>query len=294
MDNNFASAIKEIDSLLKEEKTRVFNHRTLVNVLTLGREVWDGSLKGASVETLVTRLIEEKVVEKVRLAHESYKKEFVRYIFNSPSAYEVALSLKSGSYLSHGTAVLVHGLNNQLPRTIYVNKEQSKKPSASGKLSQDSINRALSNKQRESQFVIAFGDNDIVLLSGKNTGNLHVMEVEQDGYPLQVTSIERTLVDIAVRPNYAGGTSQVLEAYKGAIGRVSVNAIQAILKKLGYTYPYHQVVGFYLDKAGYPPEHVAWLKERFTLEFDFFLEYAIPEIAREYSEKWRLFYPKGL
>ena len=294
MNKNLTSAIKEITSLLKDEPTRVFNHRTLVNVLKLKREIWDKYLKGLPVETLVTRLIEEKVVEKIRLAHESYQKEFIRYLFNNPSVYEVALSLKSGSYLSHGTAVFLHGLNNQLPKTVYTNKEQSKKPASSGKLSQESINRAFSNKQRESQFVISFGGSDIVLLSGKNTGKLHVTELQQDGYPLQVTSIERTLVDIAVRPNYAGGTSQVLEAYKGAIGRVSVNAIQAILKKLGYTYPYHQVVGFYLDKAGYPPEQVAWLRERFPIEFDFFLEYAIPEIAREYSQEWRLFYPKGL
>lgn len=62
-----------------------------------------------------------------------------------------------------------------------------------------------------------------------------------------MTKLERTLIDIAVRPNYAGGVHHVLEAYAAAKSRVSVNVLLATLQKMEYVYPYHQVIGFYIS-----------------------------------------------
>jgi predicted transcriptional regulator of viral defense system len=114
-----------------------------------------------------------------------------------------------------------------------------------------------------------------------------------NGVPLDVTGIERTLIDIAVRPVYAGGVFEVLRAYQLAASRVSVNRLAALLRKLDYVYPYHQAVGFYLDKAGvYGSEQLAMLRE-IPMEFDFHLVHEMAPDDTEYSEKWRLFYPKG-
>jgi len=294
MNEDFEKAAVEIKKLLKAEGKRVYSHKDLVTFLRLERGSWGQYQKGETVENVILELLDEGYIERVKLAHDKSKKEFIRYNFDNPSPYEVAQSLQKGAYLSHGSAVFIHGLNNQLPKTVYLNKEQSKKAPLSGQLSQGSIDRAFSKKQRESLFRLSYKDCEIVLLSGKNTGRFHVLEIEKEGQLLQVASIERTLVDITVRPNYAGGTSQVLEAYKGALGRISVNSLQAVLKKLAYVYPYHQAVGFYLERAGYPEEQITWMKERFSLQFDFYLEYAIPEKSREYSKDWCLFYPKGL
>ena len=116
--------------------------------------------------------------------------------------------------------------------------------------------------------------------------------VSSEGAQVETTSIERTLIDIVVRPWYSGGLSEVLQAYRAARDMVSVNALVSMLRQLDYVYPYHQAVGFCLDKAGnYDPETVRLLQE-FEMKFDFYLAHKIEDKA--YSRRWRLHYPKGL
>ena len=136
-----------------------------------------------------------------------------------------------------------------------------------------------------------FGDRRIILLSGKATGNLQVEDAAYVGERLPTTSVERTLVDIAVRPIYAGGVEEVLLAYENARDIVSVPLLADILSNLKHVYPYKQAIGFYLERAGYPESSLK-IFMRNPFDFDFFLVNQIEK--RAYSKKWRLFYPEGL
>ncbi len=107
----------------------------------------------------------------------------------------------------------------------------------------------------------------------------------------EVTSIERTLIDITVRPNHVGGVSRVLEAFAAAKGRVSTRAVLGMLKKLDYTYPFHQAIGFYLKRAGYSIGDQE-LFARMGTRFDFYLSHGASRPV--FDREWRIWYPHQL
>ena len=94
-----------------------------------------------------------------------------------------------------------------------------------------------------------------------------------------------------MRPSYAGGIFHVLEAYKTARDRVSVNRLVATLRKLAYIYPYHQAIGFLMERAGFDRRRYELLQEMPT-DYDFYLSHGMKNPA--YDEKWRLYFPREL
>lgn len=229
-------------------------------------------------------------LRRVELRSKDYR-PITRYVWGDPSAFELALSIRGNAYLSHGTAVFLRGLSDEIPKVVYVNSEQSAKPGPAGELTQAALDRAFANQQRRSKLVFTYDDTRIMVLSGKNTGQLEVGALEGPaGERLRVTKTERTLIDIVVRPAYAGGMTHVLQVFENARPRVSTNVLIATLRKLDYTYPYHQAIGFLMERAGYGNDALSRL-EALGLRHDFYLVHGMRET--EFSRRWRLHHPKG-
>jgi hypothetical protein len=136
-----------------------------------------------------------------------------------------------------------------------------------------------------------YRDWSVTIINGKNTAALGVEEIRGSSEErLRATNLERTLIDIVVRPTYSGGIFNVLEAYRAAKDRLSTNRLVATLKKLDYVYPYHQAIGFLMERAGYDDRRYALLSQ-LGFKFEFYLVHGMKD--PEYSTKWHLFFPKG-
>jgi predicted transcriptional regulator of viral defense system len=201
-------------------------------------------------------------------------------------------TLKPGCYFSYYTAVKFHGLTEQLPKTTYLTVEQFNASISKGEMNQAAIDRAFRGNPRTSTNIAESKDFRICVVAGRNTAKLGVIEqaAVPDAAPLRFTNLERTLIDITVRPVYAGGVFEVAKAFELAKDRLSVNALTAMLKKLKYTYPYHQAIGFYLERAGYKSSLIDLLR-KLPMDFDFYLTHQKGET--DYIKDWRLFIPKG-
>jgi predicted transcriptional regulator of viral defense system len=284
-------AKKDILALFDRAPQKVYSQAQLAEILSKQRAYW--RLAGRTTARDFIAFLERQGNLKANTFRAAkYGRETTRYSWGDASIYELGQSLKTRGYLSHSTAVALHGLTDLIPKTLYLNVEQSPKPAPSGPLTQHGIDQAFSRKQRQSNMTYDHDGWSVTIINGKNTDALGVEElVGPSEERLRVTNLERTLIDIAVRPTYAGGIFQVLEAYRAAKDRVSTNRLVATLKKLDYVYPYHQAIGFLMDRAGYGDKRSAMLR-KLGLEHDFYLAHGVKQ--PEYSSEWRLFYPKGL
>ena len=283
------NARAKIEATFNGNGTCAFKKRDLAELLGKHRGEW-GMPVTIGFEKFLDFLLKQSKLRTLTLKSDQYD-DLTRYVWKDASVQAVALSIKNKSYLTHGTALSIHALTNQ-KRTVYVNYEQSPKPRG-GELSQTNLDRAFAGGQRKSHLTYSYADGEIVVVNGKFTDRLEVMRIRNaKGEDLDVTRIERTLIDIVVRPAYAGGVDKVLEAFQKARGRISVNTLATTLKTLDYVYPYHQAIGFYMERAGY--DESDWSKFRKPdVEFDFYLAHQLPP-DRKYDSKWRIYYPGNL
>jgi hypothetical protein len=276
-----------------ELPTRIYKPADLAAILAEKRKFWrlvqsNNTLAFIKFLLRTGRLIEHKF---------GFPRPLLTYTWGEVPLLQILLTLRPRSFLSHYTAVRVHGLTEQVPKTVYVTHEPAvMHPRRSSELTQDAIDAAFQKPARISLDVAPYGDLRICMVNGLATEELGVADTTThddlgETVQVRVTNLERTMIDITVRPSYAGGAAEVLQAFREARNKLSVNRLRAMLQKLGHVYPYHQALGFYLERAGYAASAIELFHE-LPRPFRFHLANAMGET--DYIEKWNLYIPKGL
>jgi predicted transcriptional regulator of viral defense system len=201
--------------------------------------------------------------------------------------------LRPRGYYTHLSAMYLNSLLDYQPQYLYFNHEQRPR-TTTGNLEQGRIDNAFKKKQRITTSRTKYNGKEYWLLNGKQTGNYGVISITiADQIQIAVTDLERTIIDITVRPAYAGGVQSVLKAYKSAQPKISTLKLSATLRALNYVYPYYQSVGFYLETAGnYSQKDLQEFLTYKPFDYDFYLDYEMENPV--YSERWRIYYPQDL
>jgi predicted transcriptional regulator of viral defense system len=284
-------ARSEISAILAKEGRTIYALRDVAELLHRCRRVWKLP-ESISTNRFLAFLIDKHELIAHDLIAKEYGRSTTRYVFGDVSAYELALTLSPRAYFSHSTALALHGLAETDPKTLYLNIEQSEKKPPTGKLTQAGLDNAFKTKPRQSKMIYTVLGSSVIQVAGKNTGRLGVEKISYlSGKMLSATDLERSLIDAVVRPAYAGGPAAVVEAYYRAKDQVSPTKLHTMLSQLNYIYPYHQAVGFLLERTGYAKAAYSKFRSK-TLRHDFYLANAMRNPA--YSEYWRLYYPKDL
>jgi len=280
-----------IENYFDKSEIKAFSEKKLIDIYSYNNESWKIS-SSKSASSFIS-FLEKKGVLFSNSFTDEFNKNKIIYSWKTKDDYTVMSGLRNGAYYSHYSALFIHQLTLQIPKIFYLNQEHSSdKASGTEKenLTQEAIDKAFSRVQRKTKLIYSYLDKKIFILNGKKTDKLGVLKKTNEEQYYQYTDLERTLIDISIRPVYAGGVFEVLEAYKKAKHKVNVNKLADYLKKLDFIYPYHQVIGFYLENAGYSEMELNPFEKSKDLKFH--LTYDIRN--KDFSERWQLYFPKGL
>lgn len=212
------------------------------------------------------------------------------YAWGAPDPLEIWRALGTEAYLSHYSALQLHDLTDDRPRVIYISVlGRPRRPPRP--LTQAQIFASMPRPDRQTSARCPFGEYELVRL------NQHLPDVavkdaiaKFDQAPRhQLATVENTLLQAAMRPDYCGGLANVVEAYRRAKDVVSTNRLRTLIRAAGYAYPYAQSVGFLMARTGYGERSLALMRSLVT-DLSFFLVRG-ERTSMGFDPTWNLYYP---
>ena len=281
-------AKNKIKSFFSKNVGRVVSTNELYNIIWTHSDQW-GIAASLHHKKVASQFVTKGIIKLIELEHTTKgdKKLYAPYNWKD-DPFEIGMNLSRNVYFTHYTAMVIHGLTDQIPKSYFVNYERPT-PTIRGEIDQEIIDENFSRPLKRSSNIYSYDDFKFYLLQGVHTGQLGVQDFGNNFKSL-CTDLERTLIDITVRPAYSGGVTEVLEAFIRAKESINFNQLVLYLKQIQHAYPYHQAIGFYMERAGYTESHLEILKEM-GINYKFYLSHGIrkPKISND----WNIVYPDG-
>jgi hypothetical protein len=288
--NAFDAAKAEIEGYFDRSPKKSFTEKALEIVLKQNQLPWNIP-QSKTVENFITFLEKRSKMTLSVLHRVDNNRELKLYTWITTDPLTTFMGLKNGAYYTHYTAMFQHGLTEQIPKTYYLNAEHSGyQLKRESDLKQENVDKAFEKEQRKTGEQFSYGPSTIVLLNGQYCDRLGVIEHREGAIRYSYTDITRTIIDISIRPAYSGGVLEVLKAYENVKEKLDPNKLRAYLNQMRFVYPYNQVIGFYLEKAGYPENTLRLFEE--TANIKFYLTYNMRN--PRFNERWKLYYPRGM
>jgi len=284
----------QIGRKLQQQFPYLFRASHLAELFAKHRNVWKLP-KSLTLHGFIDGLVKENVLIEIQL--DFGMEWFSFYVLPEATVYHIGSYGVPRSYLCHQSALELLGLTSHKSKEVYINQEQSAAPAKSKKvaLTQKGIDNAFGHERKKSNSRARFDPYELVLLKGQSTSMLGVIELgAAKKVRVKVTDVERTLIDCVVRAAYVGGASSVLHAFYLAKKKnlIDVAILRDYFDRMNFIYPYHQSIGFYLQKAGnYSIDEIDYFYGD-SRQYDFYLEYGMEE--KEYDPHWRIYYPTPL
>lgn len=290
--NKFNEAKSQIAAVVNGLADDILKQGDISALLDEHRESW-GLPKSLTGPLFAKRIVDARILREHVFPFPTRKEK--RFAKVKIPMLEVLQSVRSNAYFTHAFAMQAHQISQSDMRDIYLNFEQPAHERG-GLPEQKNIDIAFRSKPRSTQNIIRFDNHNIIMLNGMFTGLLGVKTfdvrlVHFEPATVRVTDLERTLIDIAVRPHYAGGVENVLHAFTLAGNRIDIEKMAAYLTALDYVYPYHQAIGWYLGRAGFNDRQLASFRGRSRDRF-FYLAHQMKDPVLD--EHWKIFVPENL
>lgn len=109
--NQLKSAKSKIESTFDSQQITAVGSRQLQVLLQKNHSNWELS-PDISFTKFLNFMLKHTKLREITLSSADYGSQ-TRYVWRTPSIYAIALSLKGNSYLSHETAVFLHGLRGE-------------------------------------------------------------------------------------------------------------------------------------------------------------------------------------
>lgn len=277
-----------LETYFKNQSYKSYNYHQFFRIFEKEKRDW-GLKKYDSSEKAIAQVVSQGIFEPHQYTDSKGEQQYI-FSYQTNEDYSIISGIKFGSYLAYASAMKFHKLTSSTDKTIYINCErQSYEPvRKNNKITQDSIDEAFCADPKQSSNINYYKKKPVIVINGKRTDKLGVIPHIDNDSCFYYTDLERTLIDIVVRPIYAYGTKGVLKAFKKAKDRVNLEKLKNYFKELNYAYPYQQCMGYYLDKAGYRNNQSKIFME--DLKYDFYLIHGMEYPG--YDKKWKLYYPE--